>query len=406
MSTILLAVNAAGSVFEKENRLHITNLHQIDDDLYAVGEKIIIDGVIEGDMFGAASSIVINGQISGSASLFAQDVRLTGRVERTLRAFGQNVEINGLVGRALLAGGQNVDIGPAAIIEQGANLWGQAIRMSGTIRGETSTLEGDTVVIDGTINGHAIVKAKYIQIKPTAVIIGNLTYEMIDSTGIEINDGAVIEGETIWEPRRVDDDTDEEDSSASDIVLAGSKLLAAFLFGVIVVAIFRKHALESFRQLRDRFSVSLAAGFLALLVFAFSVVVLTISLVLMVVGLILSTTDSAALGVVSLVFSILMLPVTSFTAISGGIIFYAGKIVVAFLLGYWLVRIFKAQPVELGKWQLLAGLIILAVLFALPVAGFLIYLFVAIAGAGAIVLGIRECRSHPEKNHPESPPVE
>ena len=402
LGAMLLAGVAAGSVFETGKRVHITNLHQINNDLYAACEKIKIDGTIEGDLIGAASNIIINGHIVGSASAFAQDVRHSGRVDRTLRTFGQEIEIDGYVGRALLAVGQHIAIGPAAIIEQGVNLWGQSISISGTIRGDASTIEADTVIIDGTFEGDVRVVANHIKIKAATVIAGNLTYETIDSTGIEISDGAVIEGETVWTPcSTIDDADDEGDDFVSALVLSSSKLLAAFLFGIIVVAVFRRHAVESYRQLRDRFTVSLASGFLALLGFAFSLMVLAISLVLMVVGLILSSTDSAAIGVVALVFSILMLPITSFTAVSGGIIFYAGKIVIAFLIGYWIVRIFKSNPIELGRWQLLVGLIVLAVLFALPIVGFLVYLLVAIAGAGAIVLGIRQCRCHPEAHSSE-----
>ncbi|MBU8933937.1 MAG: hypothetical protein KOO62_08000 [candidate division Zixibacteria bacterium] len=397
MSTVLLAGSVGGSVFETDKRLHITNLHQINDDLYAACEKITIDGAIEGDLLGAASSIVINGHVFGSANIFAQDVRHSGRVDRTLRAFGMDIEVGGFVGRALLAGGLHIEIGPAAVIEQGVNLWGQSISVSGTIRGNASTLEADTIIIDGTFEGDVSLKAKQIRIKAATVITGNLTYETIDTSGIEISDGAIIEGETVWVPCCGTESSDDEgDDFTSDFLLSSSKLLAAFLFGIIIVAIFRRHALESFRQLRDRFSVSLASGFLALLGFAFSLMVLAVSLVLMVVGLIVSTTDSAAIGVAALVFSILMLPITSFTAVSGGIIFYAGKIVMAFLIGYWLVRIFKTKPIELGKWQLLVGLIILTIIFAVPVIGFFVYLLAAIAGAGAIVLSIRQNRSHPE----------
>jgi len=399
LCSVLLPGTTDCTVFKKDNRIVISNLHHINEDLYAFSEKLTIDGLIDGDLMGFASSIDINGEISNSANVFAQKVHHTGRVGGTMRVFGYEVEINGNIGRSLLVGGRFVEIGPRAVIAKDANIWGQSIDVSGTVKGAVSNLKGDTIKISGTFEGDLNVGAKFIRIGPKAIITGNLTYETIDSTDIVISEGAAIDGETVWVPccKTEKDDDKKSDNITTSWVLAISKLLAAFLFGVIVVAVFRRYAVTSFRQLRDRFSMSLATGFLSLLIFAFSIVVLIISLLLMIVGLVLSSGDSAAVGVVALVFSILMLPITSFTAVSGGIIFYAGKIVVAFLIGYLLLRALRTSPVELGKGQLLVGLVILMILFAVPIVGFLIYLLVAIAGAGAIVLGIRKCRRGKEE---------
>ncbi|MEA2030691.1 MAG: polymer-forming cytoskeletal protein [candidate division Zixibacteria bacterium] len=397
-----LAGIVSGSVFESGDHINISNLHHIDEDIYAFGDKITVDGLIGGDLLGFASSVIINGEISGSANVFAQELHHTGRIDGTLRAFGYEIEINGNIGRSLIAGGRFIEVSPGAVITRDANIWGQSIEMSGTVRGDVSNIKGDTVIIDGTFEGNLIVEAEHIQINPSAVISGNLTYKALDSTDIEISEGATIGGKTAWVSGSETKDGEEgkdDDGSTTAWVLAISKLLAAFLFGIIVIAVFRRYAVESFCQLRDRFSMSLATGFLALLVFAFSLVILIISLLLMIVGLILSSGDGAAIGATALVFSILMLPITSFTAISGGIIFYAGKIVVAFLVGYLILRAFRTSPKELGRWQLLVGLVILMAMFEVPIVGFLIYLLVAIAGAGAIVLGVRKCH----QGHKEPP---
>jgi hypothetical protein len=146
--------------------------------------------------------------------------------------------------------------------------------------------------------------------------------------------------------------------------------------------------------LRTRFTVSIATGFLSLLILVVAILILVISAIFLLVGLALISGELAPLGALVLVLSMLMVPITAFTTVSGGIIFYSGKIMFAFLVGYLLVRIFKSEAALLGKAQLLFGLIILALLFAVPYVGLLIYLLVSIAGAGAIVLGIKNCRAN------------
>ena len=102
---------------------------------------------------GFASSIDINGEISNSANVFAQKVHHTGRVGGTMRVFGYEVEINGNIGRSLLVGGRFVEIGPRAVIAKDANIWGQSIDVSGTVKGAVSNLKGDTIKISGTFEG-------------------------------------------------------------------------------------------------------------------------------------------------------------------------------------------------------------------------------------------------------------
>ena len=111
------------------------------------------------------------------------------------------------------------------------------------------------------------------------------------------------------------------------------------------------------------------------------------------IGLTLVYGEGAPLGVFVLALSVLMIPITSFITVSGGVLFYSGKIIIALLGGYFLVRLAKPNAVYLGKFQLLVGLIVLALLFSIPFyIGFLIYLIASIIGAGAIILGIKHCR--------------
>jgi len=64
----------------------------------------------------------------------------------------------------------------------------------------------------------------------------------------------------------------------------------------------------------------------------------------------------------------------------------------AFFIGISLVRLIKKNPVLLSKTQLLLGLIVLAIIFAIPYLGIVLYVVGSMTGAGAIILAIRKIK--------------
>ena len=99
------------------------------------------------------------------------------------------------------------------------------------------------------------------------------------------------------------------------------------------------------------------------------------------------------------IFSTITIPITAFASVSSGVLFYSGKIALATVLGFWLVRLVKPNPEVCSRTQLLLGLIVTAALFAIPYVGGIIYAAACLVGAGAIVMGIRNCRpAFPDDN--------
>jgi len=374
--------------FDNSSRIHISNLHRIDDDLYAFAEELTIDGEVDGEVTAFVYDTRISGIITGTVSIFSYQVRHTGQIGRSLRAFANTITIDGSVGRSALIMGSDVAIGRSAVIERDCRLYGASIHMDGTINGPETTIEGDKISVDGFVRGNLTIKGKTIRIGPSAVIDGDLIYSCLTEDDITIEEGATINGERTWTPPK---EKDEDDGSGfvTGVVVSISKLLAAFLFGILILLIFRRYAEESFKQVRSRFTVSLAAGFLSLLVLAFVVLALAVAIVLLISGMVLTGGDSPILGAVLLVVAIVMVPITTFGTVVGGIMLYSGKIVVGFLLGAFLLKRIDSRP--LNKINLLVGLVLLSIVFAVPYVGSLLYVLVSITGAGAILLGIKHC---------------
>lgn len=391
-ASLLLATGSLAMVFEADERIHISNLHRIEEDLFAWGSNIIIDGVIEGDLFAAGYTITNNGHLESSGNVLGFKFHHTGKADGSLRALVNTCTIDGYVGRSVLLSGYDIVIGKTALIEQDALIAAKMIQFDGTLKGNAHLL-GDDITITGIIGGDAILEGKDIAIHPPAVINGDLTYISDKEADIDITSGVTVTGEIKWElPDVTDEDRDKERSRLTATTWTISKLLAAFLFGVILLSVFRKHVDVSVGELRRRFSVATAIGFVGLIAFAISLVILIVSVASVLVGLILASGDFAPAGALVLALSTLMVPITTFVTVCGGILFYSGKIIVALLAGYFVVRLVKPRAAIVSKTQLLIGLIVLTLIFSVPIVGLLLYLLISIIGAGAIILGIRRCR--------------
>jgi len=391
MASMLLTAHTMAAAWGHGEHVRISNLHRIDDDFYAFASMVTVEGFVDGDLMVGGSNVSTAGEVTGSENVFAFEYHQKGKTGGSVRSFAYRSVIEGHVGRSLLVCGAETRIGSHATIRREARIYGDRVTVDGTVMGDL-VVEASRIEIRGQIDGNVTLVARKIVIHPPTVIKGDFAYTSDNEAEIYNPEGVTILGEVDWQLPKIEGEGDEEDEKTTVRGYMGaSKLLAAFLFGIILIGLFRMYAEAAFDQIRYRFSLSVATGFLALFVCLLSLIMLVISLILLVAGLSLATGKLALLGALMVIFSTVALPVTSFAGVSGGVLFYSGKIILALLVGFYLVRLFRPEPVVLGKGQLFLGLVLLTLLFAIPYVGFVLYILAGIIGAGAIVLGIKNC---------------
>lgn len=388
--TSLALTGAVASTFRSDNNIYLSSLHHIDDDFYAVGETIKIDGTVNGDLLAIGSRATLRGEIGGSGNFLVGTLNHSGRVRGSLRAAGRYQDYNGFIGGSLIAAGEDITLGQGSLIEKDVNAYAKNVSIDGVIKGSVEA-KGKRVRISGLIGGDLNIESDDITLIPPLIIKGNLTYTSETEDVLQIDAGITVVGDITW----TDSKADEEDQGTplASFTFRISSLLAAFLFGIIILKLFGSYVEEAVNQLRSNASVVVAAGMLGSIVVALGIVILVVSIVAAFVGLILVQGETAVLGVPVLVFSILMIPISSFAALSGGILFYAGKIIVGFFLGMLVLGRSGRSGKSLGGLPLLAGLTLLAVIFWLPYIGGILYLLLNLVGAGAIIMGIKNCRA-------------
>jgi cytoskeletal protein CcmA (bactofilin family) len=378
------------SVFRSDSgRVYISNLHIIDDDLFVFGEALSADGEITGDLFSFAYTNTIRGTIRSSANLFGYDVSNKGIVEGSFRAWANMLDIDGEIDRNALLFAQQINISRATRIGRDLHAFGSVIHVDGEVGGKT-VIKGGTVILAGHFDNDVDIKANKIVISSSATINGNLNYVAKSEDNLTIESGSDIRGDVVWEPIV----EDKEEGGATWFAVHIASTIAAFLFGLVVVRLFRPYAEESFKQLKERTALSLASGVIGAIGLTICITVLIVAALFLLSGWILMSQDSTVvLGLLLVVFATIAMPLSAFIGATGWIIFYSGEILIAFLLGYYITSLIKKEIKPLKAGSLLIGLIILLLVYNIPYfVGSLIYIVTIITGAGAILLGIRHCR--------------
>ncbi len=402
LAFVFWATPLNATTFQTAKRSHITNLHHIDDDLFIWSQKYIQDGVINGDLFSGSSEATVNGQVTGSANLGANNIVWHGTVDGSLRCFANGTIVSGSIGKSLMVMGSTVSVDRSATIGRDAHLMATTISYEGTCLGKL-TAKGDDVTIGGSTDGDMFIRSDHITFVPPVVIKGNLLIETNKEVTIDTASGVSILGTvTIQKPTK--EENEEEAFGFSDVMLMIAKLFAAFLFGVLLIRLFRRYAQQSVTQLRFHFAQSLAVGMLSLIIMIVCGIILVVSLGMSLLGLILISSDAGPGGAVVLGLSILLIPITSVATVCGAVLFYIGKIITALVVGFWISSKFSRQAKPVSALQLLLGLLLLSTIFMIPFGGWWIYMFVSIIGIGSIVLAIKEFKPYSELQPPTPPP--
>jgi cytoskeletal protein CcmA (bactofilin family) len=396
LAGVLACQPVQATQFETGTSIEVSKLHIIDDDFFVFGDRLTVDGIITGDMLALVTNITIRGQIDYSADLCAWEINHEGAINGSLRAVGLNIKISGRIGRSAVMLGEDVRFEAGSEVVDDVTISASEVRLAGVINGNL-VVNADRVVISGQIDGNADITADEITVSPGATIGGDLAYTAPAEDRLHLGAGADVNGERLWRAPAMT-------SSGSDYtfkVLRIACMLAAFILGIVVVRIFRPYAEESFARLRQHTLGSLAAGVLGALGLSVSIALCAISVLLLISGMVLMEGGVSGVAVLFLVFSILVVPVSSFASVAGVLVYASGVIVAGFVIGHVAIGLVKPGRPPLTAGALLLGLLDLTLLFWLDYVGAIVLTLTTLIGGGAILLGIRHCRANRPSGAPE-----
>lgn len=146
------------------------------DDLYAGAIRVIVDGKLDGDLVAfAAEEVVINGTVTGSVMALTPRVEVNGEIEGSLRAVGSSISVAGRVGGDLVAAAIDIRLSPSSDVRGDVLVWAWEARALGTVGAD---LGGSQRHLDlaGEIEGNVDVSSTNLAVVDDLVVSGDLGY--------------------------------------------------------------------------------------------------------------------------------------------------------------------------------------------------------------------------------------
>jgi cytoskeletal protein CcmA (bactofilin family) len=392
----------------------------IEDDLYLFANIITINGVVKGDVIAAGNSITVNGVIRGDLIAAGNDVTVNGEVTDDIRfaAYALKLGPKSRIGDDVIAAGFSLDAAQGSTVGGALALGAYQALLNGHVT-EKAVLALGRLELNGVIDGNVQLSVGVtedaglppiyymsnnvppvpsvnagLNFGPEAKINGALDYTSTNLYRIPegVVSGAVTHTELPVSPQDVSQyhPMRETNPLLYRILEALRFLVALAVIGLLVALVAPGWIRRPAEMIEKRPLPSLGWGFLTFIGMFFTLGLLS----LMVIAL---TILFAALTLGNLAGLSLVLGGSGFFALLvafGLVAGYLSYLVVGYLSGRWILQRISPALTEKPYWALLLGVLILAVLTAIPFLGSLVSLVVILAGMGAVAILIWE-RFHP-----------
>ncbi len=385
----------------------------INDDLYVGAENFTLDGSVKGDLVVAGSVITINGAVEGDLIAAGQTVIINGAVSDDARIaagavlIGEDASIGGDIVIAagslearkgstigydvVFVGGQALLAGK---ITRNLNMGGGGLELRGTVGGDANISAGDS---EQSGPGPMVFMPNSpiplpnvqpgLKIDPEAKIEGTLEY--VSRKEIDLPGGIaarVKRIEPVVDPANVVRPPTLVERGVAGVLDMLRNMVTLLLLGLVLAWLFPNFVKLSGEQARAFPLPAFGWGIVSWAAFFFA---LTFILVAMLLGGIFF----GILTLGGLSATIIWLGVLSMFTLAVGFILASeviSKIVVAVLGGRLILSRVKPEWAEHKIWPLALGVVIFAVLAAIPVFGGLVNITVIFLGLGALWLHGRD----------------
>jgi len=414
----------------------------IEDDVFIAGDNVLVEGTVTGDLFAFGSNIRINGTVGGSLFGAGQTIAVNGEVAGSVYAAGSSAILGGAssVGRNVYYAGFGLEAQPGSRVQRDLITAGYQALLSGSVERDVSASVG-ALVISGEIgrNVRADVGAPDeggfmffappgapaavppgIRVTEGAAIGGRLTYvspeAQEDAIGAEPAEGIVHQTPV---PEARDEARQRDGRGIALVVLQWiiarlRELVTLLLLGALILWLWPRWLYRAADAVRLQPLLSLGWGLVVWLLGYIGAAVIAFLIVLAAILLGIVTLGGLAFAVLGVGFSALGMAFTVFWLS----VAYLSKIVVAYLVGRWIVlgltrreeprtevvtppgeepgteptprRVERTRSVAQDGWSLVVGVAIYVLLRAIPVLGWLIGAVVALFGLGALFMALRD----------------
>jgi len=174
---------AAAATFRSGDRVVVPRGEVVEDDLYAFGQDVLIEGEVRGDVVASGGEVRIPGHVYGDLISAAGRVRLDGQVDGSIRTMSGNLRLAGTVGKdAVIAGGE-LDLERQATVAGDLAAAAGTLRLLGSVGRDVHASAGQ-LRLDGAVGGAVRANTQQFVLGENAAVEGPLDYSATEEARI------------------------------------------------------------------------------------------------------------------------------------------------------------------------------------------------------------------------------
>lgn len=345
--------------FEAGQQYVLGKDQSINENLYAAGTNIAINGNVQGDLIAAGQTINVFGRIAQDVTAAGNSLNFMGEIGGDLRAAGAFINIDSNInGDALVAGGQ-IQVVKDVNLNGTVRIAGGIIDIKGNVLG-SAKIKGDKIVINGRVaQDLEITASKELVIGKDAIIDGKITYKSPKEAVIE--SGARVNAELSF--TKIEQKVRPGAKKGAMLAVFATfwfvKLLMLLTAALLLFGFFRKWLSGFVRETISNFGRELVRGFIFLFIVPIAVVFLFITIIGVLPGI---------AGILAYVLFLI------FAGVLSGVVF-----------GSWVGKyLFKSENFVVDWKTVVGGIIALQLIYLIPFAGWIVGFVIFLACLGRL----------------------
>lgn len=199
------AITTHAQSFRSGNNVTVPSNRTLNSSLYASGRAIDVAGTVEGDVICAGQNVTVSGTVTGDVLCAGQSIHINGTVEGSVRLAGQNVTISGDINRNASVVSQSLTIDSNSSIGGDIGIAGQDVVINGSI-GRDLALASGNATINNTVGRNIQGNLNKLTLESDANVQGFI--DVTSPNNIQRDSGAEVQGEiTRHQPTETNDNT-------------------------------------------------------------------------------------------------------------------------------------------------------------------------------------------------------
>lgn len=356
----------------------------IENDVIINGDDVVLNGAVDGDALAIGRIVTVNGDVSGSLIAIAETVIINGSVEGSVYVASSSLELqaDSAINRSLYFAGVGLNAEAGSQIGRDLRAISLGAGLSATVGRDVKAVIGIGRIINLILN-NIDWKAGRFEARLPSEESAMLAYNQPELIS-DVEPAMVMEG--VHYTGTSDSLRQSEQLSQAQIIgdwflQRGRQILSFLIVGGLLLWLVPELFGQWVAQAQDRPLASAGYGLVVFVMGNVGVFLLG-AIVVGAIGLFLAYIYLGKLALVfwGVGFSGLLFAFSVFVAF----VAYISKVIVACLMGEVILRRFSSNAASRKLWPLLLGVIIYALLRAIPVLGWVIGLFVTLLGLGAV----------------------